>query len=251
MISTSMASKQKTKWHNKHVPTRWGVAVLGFLILATIILIPALGEQQVSMSDASTTNTTKCISYNTSGKCELYQTTTTTVNTNSPCVGYNTSGKCVQYQGTTTTQKTSTNPPPVKPAQSSTTTNNTTSSKKTPNYGQTATCKNMGGNCESTNAHKNGSGGSYHAGVCPGPSSWQCWVPTGSGPRIGSKTGTPYLVCANGKLISVGGAPVTGNISQIEEGCTKVKNMIYVNGKTYTCSTVPAAYKSYTAGACK
>ena len=99
-----MAKKQRTykTWHKKHIPTRWGIAVLSFLLLATVILIPVLSQQQVSESNAASVATSKqCISYNTSGKCLLYQTTTTTVNTKSPCVGYNTSGKCVQYANTT------------------------------------------------------------------------------------------------------------------------------------------------------
>ncbi len=100
----SMAKKQTTPWHKKHIPTKWGVAVLSLLLLATVILIPTLTQRQVSESDAASANTTTrqtvCISYDTSGHCHYYQTTVTTVNTSKPCLSRNNVGKCTYYAGT-------------------------------------------------------------------------------------------------------------------------------------------------------
>src|SRR4051812_22311408 len=38
--------------HNKHISTQWGVAILGFFIIATALLIPVLSQNQSLQSHA-------------------------------------------------------------------------------------------------------------------------------------------------------------------------------------------------------
>jgi hypothetical protein len=40
-------------WHNTHISTKWGVVIIGFLLISVIILIPVLGQSQDPRSHAS------------------------------------------------------------------------------------------------------------------------------------------------------------------------------------------------------
>lgn len=39
-------------WHKKHISTKWGIAILGFLLLAGILLVTVLQQSQIFQSDA-------------------------------------------------------------------------------------------------------------------------------------------------------------------------------------------------------
>ncbi|HSX10045.1 MAG TPA: hypothetical protein VLF93_07870 [Candidatus Saccharimonadales bacterium] len=117
-----MTKKNSKKSTHTHVPTRIGLGIIAIVALAvgSIVVTQYNSNNQTQtvathaaapivkpIAPVTTVNTSKtCISYNTSGKCVMYQTTTTTVNTKSPCLSYNTVGQCTYYQGTNQTTKT-------------------------------------------------------------------------------------------------------------------------------------------------
>jgi hypothetical protein len=39
-------------WHNKHISTSWGIAILGFLVISLALLIPVLNQYQDIRSNA-------------------------------------------------------------------------------------------------------------------------------------------------------------------------------------------------------
>jgi hypothetical protein len=117
-----MAKKKSPKTIHTHVPSHIGFGIIAVvaLVIGLAVVTQYTTDNQVQsllshaaapvvkpVAPVTTANTTKkCISYNTSGKCVLYQTTTTVVNTRKPCISYNTSGQCTYYQGTTQSTKT-------------------------------------------------------------------------------------------------------------------------------------------------
>ena len=42
-------------WHNKHISTQWGITITGFLLVAIVLLIPVLKQEQDNRSDAAYT----------------------------------------------------------------------------------------------------------------------------------------------------------------------------------------------------
>jgi len=59
-------AKKKNKWHKKHISTKWGIAIIGFLLVAVALLIPALKNSQLFQSNALT-NSYSC--NNSGGSC--------------------------------------------------------------------------------------------------------------------------------------------------------------------------------------
>ncbi len=39
-------------WHNRHISTKWGIAIIGFMLLSIVLLIPILGQNQDPRSNA-------------------------------------------------------------------------------------------------------------------------------------------------------------------------------------------------------
>lgn len=52
------------QWHNKHIGTQWGVAIIGFMVVVVALLIPVLGQSTGNRSHAMYSsdggNTTRC-----------------------------------------------------------------------------------------------------------------------------------------------------------------------------------------------
>jgi len=45
-------AKKKNKWHKKHISTKWGIAIIGFLLVSIALLIPVIKNSQSTQSDA-------------------------------------------------------------------------------------------------------------------------------------------------------------------------------------------------------
>ena len=41
-----------SNWHNKHISTKWGIALFGWLLVSIALLIPLLGQEQDNRSNA-------------------------------------------------------------------------------------------------------------------------------------------------------------------------------------------------------
>lgn len=263
-----MAKARSKKNTHTHVPSHIGFSIIAVVALVFGLITFTIYNENTQtqtvdshaaapkspvvrpIAPVTSVNTSKqCISYNTSGKCVLYQTTTTVVNTKSPCISYNTSGQCTYYQGTT--QTTGTFVPTVAVPNKQTSPQKQNPTAVPVNYGQSSSCRSIGGTCESTSAHPNQSGGSYHANLCPGPATWKCWVPNSSKSASSTTTsGTSYITCHNGKVVSDGGSVSANTSSTLNQFCSQYQNGVYVNGKIYGCGTLPASYKSLASKAC-
>src|SRR6185369_17883943 len=66
-------------WHNSHIPTKVGIAVIAWLLVSVALLIPVLHQQQVGESHA------------------MYQPTAIKKNANCPTYYISWGGTCVGY----------------------------------------------------------------------------------------------------------------------------------------------------------
>ncbi len=62
-------------WHKTHIPTQWGIAIIGWLLVSVILLIPVLGQNQDVRSHASTPSPAvgvgaKCYTPHGTGSCK-------------------------------------------------------------------------------------------------------------------------------------------------------------------------------------
>lgn len=116
------------------------------------------------------------------------------------------------------TGKTTTNPAPAGGASSTCTTN----------CGQSTACENLGGTCEAKGTHT--SGGNYVAGICPGGSTWECWVPvcSSAGPNSlscknangnGTSGNTTATACALAGGDCTNSPPPNGQYTMLNESC--------------------------------
>lgn len=194
-----MAKKKSQKSIHTHVPTNIGVGIIALVVLVVGLIVVTQyntsNQTQTVQSQAAgnppktqntvTTSKPVCISYTTTGKCVLYQSTTTTIPAKSPCISYNTSGKCTFYQGTNQTISVWTpTPPQPKKCQNGSCSSSSSSKSSGSNSGSTApgvgtSCKTPqgSGKCELTST-KPGSGQTFLPGYCPGPANVQCLVKT-------------------------------------------------------------------------
>jgi hypothetical protein len=173
---TKRKKRSGTKWHKKQISTGWGVAILGFLIIVTIILIAILGQSQTLFSNAATTGVgASCtISDGAKGICENKN------KTKASSTQFYVAGYC---PGPTNVQclidETKQHPTCTTPAGS--------------------------GKCYNTSnpppANSSNIGGGFISGYCPGPTNYECYVsgkntaastPQGCSGLCVNKTGSLY-----------------------------------------------------------
>lgn len=220
-----MAKKSSsTTWHQKHIPTKWGVAVLSFLLLATILLIPVLGQQQNGLSEAAGLSKSDQIVANKHISCSVSGHT-------GVCQAVSKGGSGVYIPGHC-------------PGSSAIQCYISTPISCSTNIGR--------GTCRSTSTPANG--GKFVAGYCPGSGNIQCLVPKSN--LITNNTHQPgvnvasFLVCHNGKVFKKGGSVATNTTATLNAICASRPNSIYIDGKFYTCGNIPPIYKTVAGTAC-
>lgn len=149
-------------WHKKHIPTQWGVAILGFLVVSTALLIPYLNQVQSLRSDAATpvgygrAGTCANLAYSVKGqkvsaKCQFTSSPCAGAYVNNYCGGGNDYKCCV-----------------LSPS-----------------------CAKEGGVCVTVTALVNKAvadkKGKLLNGYCPGPNNVKCYVPNSSNSRGGGR----------------------------------------------------------------
>jgi len=269
-----MAKKQSVQWHKKHIATRWGLAILSFLLLVTIILIPVLKQQQDSLIDAAGLSKSDqaiinrhvaCTVGSLKGVCKQVSNTSTGFFASGHCPGssavqcyISSNVSCSTPVGKGTCHNTSHSAGSGKfvpgycpgPSNVQCLVPHPTKQNTGGNSGSPVTstsCGSIGGTCQSTSAHKNGVGGYYHSGYCPGGSTNQCWVP-------GSTNGRPPVSgCMAPNHLTNGFCCPSNEVGNTQEGRCMPANMHLSNGilcpigstgNVYTgkCVTCPAGY---------